>query len=119
MREPGGWNQADVGAALTALRNIDLSLEGIHGPVNAILQAVVDPKSMPQRVGNLTSDRNILTDVRPGARLRLFLVGGGELLGDYEGYTDELDHSFAWVALREGKATVRVGHIAGVVEISQ
>lgn len=81
MREPGGWNQADVGAALTALRNIDLSLEGIHTPINAILDAVVDPKSMPQPVGNLTSDRNILTDVRPGARLRLFLVGGGELRG--------------------------------------
>lgn len=62
---------------------------------------------------------DVLRDIKPGNVVRLYLVGGGELVGDFEGYTDELDHSLARVRTREGRATVRVSHIAGVVEVER
>lgn len=60
-----------------------------------------------------------LRDVKPGQRLRVFLVGGGELVGDYEGFTDELEHDMAVVRTNEGKATIRAAHVAAVVEITR
>lgn len=60
---------------------------------------------------------DILRDVKPGQTVRLLLVGGGDLQGEYQGYTDELDHTLARLRTREGPATIRVAHVAGVVEI--
>ena len=74
--------------------------------MNAILRAVVDPGMAK---GDLDKPPDILRDIKPGNRLRLVLVG----------YTDELDHTFAMLETHEGRATVRVAHVAGVVEVKR
>jgi hypothetical protein len=79
----------------------------------ASIEAVIHPLSMA------TTTPDPLRDVRPGQLVRVLLVGGGELVGDYEGYTDELDHSLATVKTREGRATIRAAHVAAVVELDR
>lgn len=73
--------------------------------------SVVDPKPM--------ATTTPLRDIKPGQRLRVLLVGGGELVGDYEGFTDELDPDLAVVRTNEGKATIRAAHVAAVVELTR
>lgn len=107
------WSDYQAEEALRVLRNVDGWVGEIHDRLAGILQRVVDPVSMAT-----APQADILRDVKPGQLVRLLLVGGGELAGDYQGYTDEMDHTYAWVAAREGRATVRVAHVAGVVELN-